>query len=762
MPEGNGTGSGQDPQDSSVGVPSLAELGLLPGRPRVTPTRTDTPPNLDGLLDDEVWNTAAHLTEFTQQSPLDGAPATESTDVYIAYDSDNIYFGFHVHYEDPSIMRATRAERDRVSSDDLMTVYFDTFMDQQRGYDFDVNGYGVQGDGIMSANRGGGRGGGGGGGGGRAASGIPRADRSWDALFETGGQPVEDGYVAEMAIPFKSLRYPSPPEGEPHRWGFQIVREVKSKDQENQVWAPMSRDETSFFAQMGVLEGMVDVSTSRNIEILPTFTAVKFGAIDPTDPAGPSFRSKDTDPDAGVNVKYGVTSDLTADFTINPDFSQIETDQPQVESNQRFPLFFSELRPFFVEGAEIFDIQAPVTFVHTRTIVDPDYGGKVTGQIGRFSLGLLTANDVAPGRVDDPADQAFDKSAQTFIGRLRYDLYAESNVGVILTDREFLDSHSRVVGTDGNFRLSPTVAADFRAVGSFFKDVGEEEVDGHMFQAGIRQASRSWSWAATAYEISPEFETEVGFVRRTDTRRLDGNVGYRFWPETWLIDWSPQLTYGRTYDFDDLLQDENLGFRLDFGFARNIGFNAEFHRDLERFEGIDFPQNRFSFGGNMNTNRRYQLGANVGFGDQIFFDGPFMGKEFRWRVNGTFRPVDRLSARLSFNHIRLIDPHRSGAELFDIRIIRTQNYLQITERLGLRNITEWNTEDQTFDLNILVNYRVNAGTVFFVGYDDHYQQADLIEGDRDGDGINEQLFFRDNLRQTNRAVFIKMQYLLRY
>jgi hypothetical protein len=259
---------------------------------------------IDGVLDDEVWATAAHITEFTQQSPFEGEPATEETDVYIAYDSDHIYVGAHAHYVDSSIMRANRADRDRASGDDLLTVYFDTFMDQQRGYDFDVNAYGVQGDGIMSASRGGGRGGGGGGGS-RAVQGIPPADRSWDALFETGARIVEDGYVVEMAIPFKSLRYPMPPEGEPHRWGFQIVREVKSKDFENQVWAPMSRDETSFFAQMGVIEGMTDLSASRNIEILPTFTAIQYGEIDPT---VPGFQNQDTDPDAGVNVKSGVTS----------------------------------------------------------------------------------------------------------------------------------------------------------------------------------------------------------------------------------------------------------------------------------------------------------------------------------------------------------------------------------------------------------------------------------------------------------------------
>ena len=717
----------------------------------MTPTLTDTPPVIDGVLDDEIWVTAAHLTAFTQQSPLDGAPATEETDVYIAYDADHIYFSFHNHYEDPSIVRANRVDRDRAGQDDLMQVYLDTFLDQQRGYAFAVNGYGVQVDGIITAGRSGFGGG--------PGQPIPSGDRSWDALFDTGGQIVEDGYTAEMAIPFKSLRYPTPPEGEPHRWGLQIVREVKGKDRENQVWAPMSRGETSFFAQMGVLEGMTDLSTSRNIEVLPTFTAIQYGEIDPT---RPGFANQDTDPDAGVNLKYGVTSDLTADFTINPDFSQIESDRPQIEVNQRFPLFFSELRPFFVEGAEIFNIRAPVTFVHTRTIVDPDYGAKFSGQVGRFSLGLLTANDVAPGRVEDSADPAFDQTAQTFIARVRYDLYAESNIGAIVTDREFLDSHSRVVGLDGNFRLSPTISADFRAVGSFFKDLGAEEEDGHMLSTGIRQSSQNVNWSLTASQISPEFATEVGFVRRTDTRRLGSSLGYRFWPESWIIEWGPSLSYGRTYDYDDVLQDENLGLRVNSTFARSISLNAGYDLNLERFDGIEFTQRSVSIGWNVRTNRSIAFSGNVSIGDRIYFLGPFLGDQIRWSLNGILRPIDRLETNLRFTSSRLTDPSDGDAELFHVKIVRAQNYLQITDRLGLRNITEFNTQDETFDLNFLFNYRVNAGTVFFVGYDDHYQQADLIEGDRDGDGIDEQLFFTDGLRRTNRAIFVKLQYLLRY
>ena len=403
-----------------------------------------------------------------------------------------------------------------------------------------------------------------------------------------------------------------------------------------------------------------------------------------------------------------------------------------------------------------------MTFVHTRTIVDPDYGAKLSGQVGRFSLGLLTANDRAPGKVDSPEDPSFDQTAQTFIARARYDLYAESNVGAIVTDREFLDSHSRVVGLDGNFRLGPTISADFRAVGSFFKDLEAGEEDGHMLSTGIRQNGRNVSWSLTASQISPDFATEVGFVSRTDTRRLESSLGYGFWPESWIIGWGPSLSYGRTYDYDDVLQDENLGFRVNFNFARSISLNASYNRNLERFGGIDFTQRRVSIGWNVRTSRSYAFGGSVSIGDQIYFLAPFLGDQIRWRLNSILRPMDRLETNLTFTSSRLTDPSDGDAELFDVKIVRAQNYLQITDRLGLRNITEFDTEDETFDLNFLFNYRVNAGTVFFVGYDDHFQQADLIEGDRDGDGIDEQLFFTDGLRRTNRAIFVKLQYLLRY
>ena len=726
----------------------VAALGLVPGRPRVRPLRTETPPAIDGVLDDPVWRTAAVITEFTQQAPTEGAPATEATEVYIAYDSDHIYFGFYLHYSDPRIMRANRVDRDRAAQDDLITIYLDTFLDQQRAYDFDLNAFNVQGDGIVNVS------------GGRRGGPIPPADRSWDALFYSATEIVEDGYVAEMAIPFKSIRYPQRGRGIPHQWGFQIVREIKDKNAENAVWAPMSRDVSGFHRQMGLMEGMTDFSTSRNLELLPTFTAIQFGALDSTG----SFVNQDTDPQAGLNIKYGLTSNLTADFTINPDFSQIESDQPQIDVNQRFPLFFRELRPFFVEGAEIFQFPGPVTFVHTRTIVDPTWGAKLTGKAGRFAIGLLTAEDEAPGNLEDVTDPTFGKTAQNFIGRVKYDVYSESHLGAIFTDREFLDSSSRLGGIDGSFRLSRSMSTNFRMIGSQHRELSGLERSGHVYDASIRDSGRNLRWFAAAFEISPDFDTEVGFVRRVDQRRIVSNVGYRWWPESWIINWGPDLNYGRNWNFDGVLEDENTEGGVRVNFARNINVSTELAHEMERFGDIDFQKRSFDVSAGVSSTRALSVRAGYNRGDQIFFDleNPFLGQGSEARFNVTVRPLARLNSQIGISTSRLIDPANGGSEVFDVKIYRAQSVFTFTDRLLMRNISEYNTFDKDLDLNVLFTYRINAGTVFYLGYDDHYRQADQLFSDRDGDGLDERLFFTRDLRRTNRAFFTKLRYLFRY
>ncbi len=773
-PAGGPAGGAVPPRAAAAGLAPAAALGILAGRPNISAARTAQVPQIDGNLDDAVWQRATRITEFVQQSPLDGAPATEDTEVYVAYDDTHLYFGLYAHYSQPSMMRASRVDRDQAFfGDDIISVYFDTFLDQQRAYVFSVNGYGVQNDSILEARGGGGggRGRGGRGGGGRGGfsgggrssfSGVRWGDRSWDALYETGGTVVDDGWTAEMAIPFKSLRYPAVG-NRPHRWGLQIARRIRGKD-ETVVWSPMSRDVSGLLPQMGVLDGLSGLSTSRNLEILPTVTAIQVGSLDRTSGEFPRERQ----PEGGVNLKYGLTSNLTLDATYNPDFSQIESDRPQIEVNQRFPLFYPELRPFFLEGQEIFNMPGPVNFVHTRTIVDPRYGGKVTGKVGNTTLGVLYANDEAPGNLDDPTARGYGETANVLLGRVRYDLYAESHIGAIVTDREFLDGFSRLGGLDGNFRLSDSTSIGFRAITTQNRDLDLADTSGNMFDVGIRSNGRNLTYFLAGYTIDPAFNTAVGFVRRRDIKAGTGNVGYRWWPESWLINWGPSFSYSRNWNFGDVLEDEMANAGVNFSFAKNIRLNAGINRDMERFGGINFKKQAYSFGGNISTIQAISFGGYYRHGDQIRYDfaapaSSFLGTGGNGGLFMTVRPLSRLQSQINISTSNLVNP-LGDVEVFDVKIYRALTTFQFTDRLLLRNILEYNTFSGTVGANVLFTYRVNSGTVFFIGYDDRYQQGDLI---LDSAGTSQAylgnpVFYTTDLLRTNRAFFTKISYLFRY
>ena len=736
--------------------------GILTGRPTLRPGRSDVRPDIDGRLDDVIWQDAIHITEFVQQNPVEGAPATEDTDVWIAYDSQNLYIAVHAHYSDPSIMRANRVDRDQSFDDDNISFYFDTFLDQQRAYLFSVNGYGVQGDAIVNA-RGFGRSN-------RRRStgsfsafrgGIPTGDNSWDALFSSGGQTVADGYTAEVAIPFKSLRYPERDQGLPHRWGFQIVREIRGKD-EFQVWAPVTRNVSGFLTQAGLLEGMTNLSLSRNLEIMPTFTGVQYGSLNQQG----KFIDGDPSPEGGVNVKYGITSNLIADFTYNPDFSQIESDLPQIEVNQRFALFYPELRPFFLEGAEIFSPQrGMVTFVNTRTIVDPEFGGKITGKVGNTTVGLMIANDEAPGRTDSSTDSAFGETANNIVGRARYDLYAESYVGALVTHREFLDTHSTLGALDGNFRLGQTQSLSFQAVQTDHRDLEQMDREGQMFNLSWRLTDRHWTSFISLYTLSPDFRTDIGFVRRVDQKQGFSSLGYTFRPESWVVSWGPSVRYNWNHDFNNVLQDLDKRVAFDATFARNISVNSQFQDEMERFGGINFQKQAGRIGGQISTSRRVSVGGYYEYGDLVrYVENPYLGRGSTGSFFAALRPLSRFQSEINLRTSDFIDPRTGDDLVFDVKILRALSTYQFTDRFLLRNISEYNTFDKTVDLNLLFTYRLNAGTAFYIGYDDHYRQADQIYGDdMDGDGIDDQLFPMATVyQQTNRAVFTKFQYLFRF
>ena len=260
-------------------------------------------------------------------------------------------------------------------------------------------------------------------------------------------------------------------------------------------------------------------------------------------------------------------------------------------------------------------------------------------------------------------------------------------------------------------------------MGTQHLDLDGLETSGHLLEAIFRKQGRNLTYRLVSFALSPDFKTDVGFVRRTDQRRTFGNVAYRWWPESWIVSWGPQVRYARNYMFDGTLQDENAEVGLNMDFARNISLNGEVSRDMERYEGINFFKTRYRLFGRVNSSRRFGIGGGYNVGDQIFFDpaNPYLGRQSGLFSFIALRPISRLQSDININTSRFTDPRNGDTEVFDVKIFRALTTYQFTERFLFRNISEYNTLDKTLGLNVLFTYRVNAGTVFYIGYDDHHQ-----------------------------------------
>ncbi len=419
----------------------------------------EQPPLIDGRLDDDVWKSAAVFKDFYQTDPGDNIPPSKPTEVLLGYDSKFLYIAFHA-FDEPDKVRATVAKRDDIFNDDYVGVLLDTFNDQRRAYELFFNPFGVQADGIFNEGK--------------------DEDFSVDIVMESNGRLAEDGYVVEVAIPFKSLRYEA---GKGVLWGVHFQRVIKRFNDETDSWMPLSRDRTGLLNQAGHLTGLEGISTERTLEIIPSLTLSETGkrvaTLSPFMPnADPAlldpgrFVNEPVNLDPGLTLKYGFSPKVTLDFTLNPDFAQVEADQTVVTANQRFPIFFEEKRPFFLEGIDYF--QTPLQAVHTRTIIDPDYAVKLTGKLGRNTFGLLLGNDNAPGdfrgdeRLDAKNFRFLDKNAYLGILRLKRDVGKESSIGLIATTYSFIEKHNLLGGVDGQFRLNPNNRLFVSIAGHYF------------------------------------------------------------------------------------------------------------------------------------------------------------------------------------------------------------------------------------------------------------------------------------------------------
>ena len=376
----------------------------------------------------ELEDKLAHLTNFIQNQPADGAAATENTEVWMARTNTALYMVFICFDRHPELIRWHLARRENILKDDYVSVILDPFQDRQRGVEFQVNPAGVQADAAWTETGNG-------------------PDYSYDQVWDSDARITNKGWMALIALPFRSLRFPAAG----HDWGVVFWRNLP-RNSENDWWPRVSANVSGVLSQEGALRGIEGVTGSHNVQINPYALAQNEHTLQIFDPNNPFFSTRNAEGTAGGEVKAVWRDAVVFDGTVNPDFSDVESDQPQFTVDQRYPVYFPELRPFFLENASYF--ATPMTLLYTRNIIRPDVGLRVTGKLHHTNLGVLAINDREPGQTIPVGDPLYGTKAGFYVGRASEDLGKGSNVGLMYTDEEFGGGWNRIGGADFTWRIN--------------------------------------------------------------------------------------------------------------------------------------------------------------------------------------------------------------------------------------------------------------------------------------------------------------------
>jgi hypothetical protein len=411
--------------------------------PRVTRA-----PKLDDFLSGRAREAEFAVTDFRQNIPGDGDPASEQTTAYLSYDQKNLYVVFECKDASGDV-RAHLSKREDLDQDDGVGVFLDTFHDKHRAYYYFSNPLGIQQDAIYTEGQG--------------------YDFSFDTVWNSEGRLTKDGYVVWFSIPFKSLRFSHEPE---QTWGVALYRTILRKS-EYDYWPYVTQRVQGLAEQFAPVNGLEHVSPGRNIQLIPYgLLASNHFLNQPTNGAPPGF-SDVFEHRAGLDAKFVAKDALTFDVTLNPDFSQVESDDPQVTVNQRFAVFFPEKRPFFIENAGFF--MTPVNLFFSRQVMNPQFGARVTGKVGSWTLGALAIDDRQPGQ-DKPSGSPFDTRAVDGVVRVAREFGKQSYIGVFGSTRDFADTSNRVISLDARFKFGKNWVSDFQAAHSWTRQVEGQQL----------------------------------------------------------------------------------------------------------------------------------------------------------------------------------------------------------------------------------------------------------------------------------------------
>jgi hypothetical protein len=742
--------------------PLLAGAGAAPrhvfdGRAKdvdVEPPRIDEPVTVDGLLNEPVWQQAALLAGFSRYAPVDGEPADRDTEVLVWYSPTAMHFGIRAT-ADPAEVQTTLADRDRIDNDDHVLIFLGTFNDGRQAFVFGVNPLGVQMDGALNEGL---RGTGGGFTG--LTSGREAPDLSPDYVFQSKGRLTDTGYEVEITIPFKSLRYQAAPI---QSWSLAVTRVTPHRGVEDS-WTPARRDDASFLGQSGHLVGLHDLKRGLVLDVNPVATAKIDGA------QGASGWQYDASrPEVGMNVRWGLTANLTVNGTVNPDFSQVESDAGQFQFDPRQALFFPEKRPFFLEGIEQFT--TPNNLIYTRRVVSPIVASKLTGKVGGSTgVAFLSA-------VDDASASATGEDHPVFnILRVQQDIGGQSKAAFVYTDKVDGVRSNRVAGADA--RLVWRDVYSLLVQGA----ISRSAVDGittvaPLWQGTLSRSGRRFAARYQARGVDPDFQAGAGFIARggiagaSATHQLITNGR----PGATLEKWTSDVVVDGTWQYDDFMsgrgaQDRKLHFNNNFTFRggwraggsvlfESFGYDAALYRDYvlgrQTATGIEYVPftgearlPNVDYVVSLNTPQRggvtwdlfWLWGKDENFYEWSSADIVFLNAGAQWRPTSQLR----VDARYQLQSYR----RRTDDSIVGIRRIpRLKVEYQLSRAVFVRYVGEYNgiwqdelrddsrTElpifirnasggydragkviDRVFRSDVLFSYQPTPGTVFFAGY----------------------------------------------
>ena len=699
-------------------------------------TYLNQPPTIDGVLDDDAWSAAPLKTgEWKSYNPLHGDTVPQQTTVWVGYDKEALYFAFRCDDPEPNRIKTSITRRDNIWSDDWVGLSLDALGTGQVSYHLMVNPSGIQLDMINTP------------------SGFE--DTSPDYVWQSAGRITSTGYAVEIRLPLQSIRFKG---GDDVRMGILFWRRV-SRTGVSVAWPALEPGKWVF--QKHAKLGFSDIQARPTREVIPSATFSR-GQERATPDA---WDDADNQGDLGLSAKWGLSSTVTLDATVNPDFSQVESDAFQVEVNQRFPIFFSEKRPFFMEGSGIFTLAGQgndnslQTAVHTRRIVDPVFGAKVTGSLGRWAFGTLSALDQSPGHnlPDDHPD--LDKDRLYNIGRVQYSLGPSNYVGGLAVDSEFAGGYNRVIGADLSWRVNSTQRVSGFVLGSTSQEPRSDDSKGGIgAQAGYEYNTRRINVQGYAEHYDAAFRMDTAFINRVGITGGWVYGDYSFYPpktKGWLLRLTPfSFTQGgrdRNAGGDELLQ--VTGVRMQF--SRQGNFRFDRFDGFEAWAGERFDRSRWRMFGGVQLYRWLNIEGQYFFGDAVFYDpdDPYQGSSHEGAVGVTLQPSGRLSQALNYRRISF-DRKATGEHVYDVDLIYSRTTYQFSRQFFIRAIAQWDSSRYRVLTDFLASYELRPGTVAYAGYGSLIERREFMDGAWiPGQG---------DYAASQRGLFFKASYLYRF